>query len=196
MIRSEKTRQFIIEKTAPVFNKKGYSGTSISDLTEATGLTKGSVYGNFENKNEVALEAFKHNYGQVMKAIGSRMSMVDRSWEKLNVFLDYYVDEYQTIFKRGGCAVLNTAVDSDDGNELLREAVKGSISNWKYTIESILEEGILKEELKKMDTSRVANKIIGLIEGSVMLAKTMNEPKILIENIEELKNEIDQLKRT
>lgn len=196
MIRSEKTRHFIIEKTALVFNKKGYSGTSISDLTEATGLTKGSIYGNFENKNEVALEAFKHNYGQVMKAIGSRMNKVDRSWEKLNAFLDYYIDEHQAIFKRGGCAVLNTAVDSDDGNELLREAVKGSISNWKHTIESILEEGISNGELQEMDTSRIANKIIGLIEGSIMLAKTMNEPNILIENIDELKNEIDQLKHT
>lgn len=196
MIRSEKTRQFIIEKTAPIFNKKGYSGTYISDLTDATGLTKGSIYGNFENKNEVALEAFKHNYGQLKKAISKRMNKADRSWEKLTAFLDYYIDEYQTIFNKGGCAILNTAVDSDDGNELLREAVKKSISDWKHKIESILEKGISKEELQQMDVSRFANKMIGLIEGSIMLAKTMNKPNILVENIEELKNEINELRLT
>ena len=48
--RSEKTRQFIIETTASLFNKKGYAGTSMSDLTEATKLTKGSIYGNFERE--------------------------------------------------------------------------------------------------------------------------------------------------
>jgi TetR/AcrR family transcriptional repressor of nem operon len=37
---------------------KGYSGTSMSDITAATGLTKGSIYGNFENKDEVAIAAF------------------------------------------------------------------------------------------------------------------------------------------
>jgi AcrR family transcriptional regulator len=38
---------------------KGYAGTSMYDLTEATGLTKGSIYGNFENKDDVALAGFR-----------------------------------------------------------------------------------------------------------------------------------------
>ena len=55
MSKAEKTKQFIIEKTAPLFNMKGYSGTSMSDITAATGLTKGSMYGNFENKTKLQL---------------------------------------------------------------------------------------------------------------------------------------------
>ncbi len=51
--KSEKTKAFIIEKAAPVFNTKGYAGTSLSDLTAATGLTKGAIYGHFENKDAV-----------------------------------------------------------------------------------------------------------------------------------------------
>ena len=39
MNKAEKTRQFIVEKTAPIFNMKGDAGTSLSDMTEATGLT-------------------------------------------------------------------------------------------------------------------------------------------------------------
>ena len=45
--KSDRTKQFIVEKTAPVFNEKGYAGTSLTDLTNATRLTKGSIYGNF-----------------------------------------------------------------------------------------------------------------------------------------------------
>ncbi len=48
--KSDRTKQFILEKVAPVFNKNGYFGTSMSDITEATGLTKGAIYGNFKNK--------------------------------------------------------------------------------------------------------------------------------------------------
>ena len=54
MSKAEKTRQFNNESTAELFNKKGYAGTSLSDISEATGLTKGSIYGNFENKDDVA----------------------------------------------------------------------------------------------------------------------------------------------
>jgi TetR/AcrR family transcriptional repressor of nem operon len=59
MTKAEKTKAFIIERSAPLFNSKGYSGTSMNDLMEITGLTKGSIYGNFENKDEVALAAFR-----------------------------------------------------------------------------------------------------------------------------------------
>ena len=48
MTKAEKTKQYIIEKTAPVFNRKGFAGTSMNDIVEVTGLTKGSIYGNFE----------------------------------------------------------------------------------------------------------------------------------------------------
>ncbi|NGM90654.1 helix-turn-helix transcriptional regulator, partial [Parapusillimonas sp. SGNA-6] len=65
MSKSENTKQFIVEKTAPVFNTKGYAGTSMNDIMSATGLSKGCIYGNFENKDEVALAAFDYNHNKV-----------------------------------------------------------------------------------------------------------------------------------
>ncbi len=73
MSKAERTRQFIVEKTAPLFNAKGYAGTSLSDMTDATGLTKGSIYGNFANKDEVALAVFDHNWGRVQSLLRSEM---------------------------------------------------------------------------------------------------------------------------
>ena len=59
--KSDRTKQFILEKVAPVFNKNGYFGTSMSDITEATGLTKGAIYGNFKNKEDLAYYSFYFN---------------------------------------------------------------------------------------------------------------------------------------
>jgi AcrR family transcriptional regulator len=67
MSKAEKTKQFIIEKTASLFNTKGYTSTSLSDITKATGLTKGSIYGNFENRDKVALEVYQFNAGSEEK---------------------------------------------------------------------------------------------------------------------------------
>ena len=58
MKKSLRTRQHIIQTTSKLFNKQGFAGTSLSDLSSATGLTKGGIYGNFKNKEEVALEVF------------------------------------------------------------------------------------------------------------------------------------------
>ena len=51
--KSFETKQYILEKIAPIFNKNGYAGTSLSDVTKATGLTKGAIYGNFKDKEEI-----------------------------------------------------------------------------------------------------------------------------------------------
>ena len=50
MKKSDKTRQFIIDKAADLFNTQGYSGTSMADIMEVTGLSKGAIYGNFKRE--------------------------------------------------------------------------------------------------------------------------------------------------
>ena len=195
MVRSEKTRQLIIEKTAAIFNKKGYTGTYLSDLTNATGLTKGSIYGNFKDKNEVALEAFKFNYKFQTRQIIDKIEKEDNSVNKLMTFLNHYKTSFKPIFKNGGCAILNTAVDTDDGNELLKNEVVKTIHNWHKKIVSILIEGVNKNELKEIDIDLFSYRMIAIIEGSILLAKTLNKPEILLNNIEHLETEILQLKQ-
>jgi len=97
--KAEKTRQFIIEKTAPIFNTKGYAGTSLSDITEATGLTKGSIYGNFANKDEVALAAFDYNLQTVQGIIRSEMNKQESVKEKLLVYVNVYNDFMKHSFR-------------------------------------------------------------------------------------------------
>jgi len=60
MRKGEQTRQEIIRKAAPIFNQKGYDGAALSDLMQATGLEKGGIYRHFENKQQLAGEAFDY----------------------------------------------------------------------------------------------------------------------------------------
>ncbi|KZS41082.1 hypothetical protein AWE51_23290 [Aquimarina aggregata] len=194
MIRSEKTRQLIIKKTASIFNKKGYTGTYLSDLTNATGLTKGSIYGNFKDKNEVALEAFRYNYKFQTEQVLSKIEKENNSANKLLAFLNHYKTEFKPIFNNGGCAILNTAVDADNGNDLLNKEVIKTIHNWHQKINLILADGVKNNELKNIDIETFSYRMISLIEGSILLAKTLNKPEILINNIDFLIEEIHQIK--
>lgn len=193
IMKHENTKQFIIEKTAPIFNKKGYTGTYLSDLTEATGLTKGGIYCNFKNKNEVAVEAFRYNLQHLTGRVQQEIAKAEKAHEKLIAFIHFYKYNYKQVFQNGGCAILNTSVDADDVNELLhKEAIKALLS-WKNTIESIVKEGIACNQLKAIDPVKFSCKMIALVEGSIMLAKTLNKPEYLINNIEFLEKEIREI---
>lgn len=176
MGKAEQTRQFIIEKSAPIFNKLGYAGTSLTDLIQATGLTKGSIYGNFENKDEVALEAFRFNVRKMAQHFQSEMDKKNSYRQKLLVYPDTYECFYSDGFLEGGCPILNTSIEADDTNPVLKLHVKKAFLNWKNAIVRLIEEGQEAGEFKTVSNpEQTAFIIIALIEGTTMIAKLMDD---------------------
>jgi len=196
MSKSGRTRQYIIEKTAPVFNAKGYSGTSLSDLIEATGLTKGSIYGNFENKDEVAIAAFDYNFGNITALIRDRIREKDTAIEKLLVYPQTHRNLLKIPFLKAGCPLLNTSVDADDTHPLLRERAVKALNLWRSSIVKIIEHGIQTKEIRK-DTNPTAFAaiLISLTEGAVMQAKVTGKPAELNITMDFLEKMIRDLER-
>ena len=149
MSKAEKTRQYIIEKAAPIFNRKGYAGTSLSDLIDATGLTKGSIYGNFENKDDVAIAVYKFHVSSLNKRIALFLTDCSTPAEKLKGLTNYYRVNWKTVFERGGCPIQNASVEADDSALFMKRYVQTSIINWTKGISSWIEEGQKKGVFKK-----------------------------------------------
>ncbi|HLO55379.1 MAG TPA: TetR/AcrR family transcriptional regulator [Saprospiraceae bacterium] len=193
--KSERTRQFIVEQTAPIFNQKGYAGTSISDLTNATGLTKGSIYGNFENKDEVALEAFDYNFNQVTQYIKSRILATDNSIERLLVYPQVYSNFLKIPFLKLGCPILNTSTEADDTHPKLKERASNALNFWKTSIESQIKRGIDRKEIKEeTNPTQVALILMSLVEGALMIAKVTGKSSDLKMTMNFLEKMILELK--
>jgi TetR/AcrR family transcriptional regulator, transcriptional repressor for nem operon len=192
MSKAERTSQFIIEKAAPIFNKKGYAGTSLNDLIEATGLTKGAIYGNFNNKDEVALAAFDYNLSYISKPITEMIRAKENSVEKLLAIPEFYKKWYVHFAERGGCAMLNAAVEADDNHPLLKKKVAATVNNWKKSIEKIILSGISNKEIKSgIDPSKMSSTFIALIEGGIMMSKITDDTSHLnaaMERMEQIIN--------
>ncbi|MCF0073929.1 TetR/AcrR family transcriptional regulator [Dyadobacter sp. CY261] len=174
--KAERTRQFIIEKTAEIFNRKGYAGTSMSDITEATGLTKGSIYGNFENKEEVALAVFEYNRSLVFNSVQAQLEKARSYYEKLMVYGRVYKEVIATVGNRGGCPILNTAVEADDTNIPLQLSAAKALFSWKKNLVNIIVQGTEAGEFQPgVNAEAMAVSIIALIEGGVMMSKVTND---------------------
>lgn len=195
MTKSEKTKQFIIEQVAPIFNMKGYAGTSLSDMTEATGLTKGSIYGNFSGKDEVALAAFDYNLEKLLSIISGEMSKCHTIKEKLLVYANAYINFARLPFPEGGCPILNTAVEADDTHPILKQKTAKAIEGWKANIVELIEAGVKNEEFKKVkEPEIIALSIIALIEGSLMIAKATGKiayKNMIMKTVEKIIQDID-----
>ncbi|AWI26798.1 TetR/AcrR family transcriptional regulator [Flavobacterium pallidum] len=193
--KAERTRQFIIEKTAPVFNSKGYSGTSINDITAVTGLTKGSIYGNFENKDDVALAVFDYNFGKIVSYLRQKIEAKDSVIDKLLVYPEVYRNFLDIPFLEAGCPVLNTATEADDTHPLLRRKVVAALQLWKTAVENHLTKGIDSKEIKAdTNITEFTAVLMCLIEGAVMQSKAYGTPAMLHHTMNYLERIIRNLK--
>lgn len=194
MTKAEKTRNFIVEKTAPIFNMKGYAGTSLNDITAATGLTKGSIYGNFANKDEVALAAFDYNLNNVSSRIEAEMNRQASIKDKLLVYIDIYQKFIDGSVSEGGCPVLNTAIDADDTHPELRGRVLKAVLDWKNKIAKLVEAGIANKEINaNHNPEQIALTIIAMVEGGIMISKLTSKTEYWNLIMRSLKKYVDSL---
>jgi AcrR family transcriptional regulator len=173
--KSESTRHFIIEATAELINKKGLAGTSLSDLENATRLSKGSIYGNFRDKEEVVSAVFDYNLGRIRDRTQKAVNQSVDYREKLLAHIAVY---YAAEADMGGCPMQNTAVEADDTNPTLRKKAADGLLQWKLDLEGLIKRGIQAKEFKK-DTNapETALAIIALIEGGILFGRATQNPQ-------------------
>ena len=177
MKKGELTKERIVEQTAPLFNKMGFFGASLSDVLKVTGLEKGGIYNHFESKNELALEAFEHAARCVQRRIAEKMegrtSAIDRLLVYPEVFLMNAIDPPI----EGGCPVLNTAVESDDAHPQLRERAQAAMDRWRTRITGTIRDGQATGELKAdLDGDEIATFMIATLEGGTMMSRLYGDP--------------------
>ena len=170
MHKGETTRQRIIEQAAPIFNQRGYAGCSMQDVMEATGLEKGGLYRHFSTKEELAAEAFRYSLERSMKLRTDNLDRSHGAVELLRSFIERFVET--TSMVRGGCPLMNTAVDADDGNPVLRGLAREAFRDWRERLAKIVREGIQSGEIRDGANPRqIANTIIAALEGAMMMSR-------------------------
>ena len=175
MRKGEETRKEIIRKSAPIFNRKGYSGAALSDLMRATGLEKGGIYRHFESKEELAGDAFDHAWKVAMDARFEGTEDIENSVDRLKQIVRNFRDR-RTGLVPGGCPLLNTAIDSDDGNPKLRAKARQALSSLLDRLQSVAEEGQRRGEIRSdVDSAKLATLIASTLEGSGMVSRLQRD---------------------
>jgi TetR/AcrR family transcriptional repressor of nem operon len=172
--KGELTRREIVRKAAPLFNRKGYEGTSLSDLMQATGLQKGGIYRHFSGKQQLAAEAFDYSWEKAVSGRLEGVNDVPNSVQRLKKMIDNFVEKREGLVP-GGCPLMNTAVESDDGNTLLRARAKKALQSWTARLSKITAEGIARREINpRIKPLDLAQLIISSLEGALLLSRLQN----------------------
>jgi AcrR family transcriptional regulator len=191
MTKAERTRQFIIEQSAPIFNTKGLAATAMSDIMAATKMAKGGLYGHFESKEALAHSVVDYNLNKLIGKIEEAITKAPTAREKLFAYIDLHKNPLLTpIF--GGCPLINFGMEADDTDPVVREKVKRTLETGQRIVEDIIKQGIKKGEFKdSFNAKEFSIKMFALIEGGIIIGRIMESNSQMNSIVKMLKKEIE-----
>ena len=171
MSKAQLTRSHIIQQSAEVFNQCGYAGTSLADLMQATGLKKGGIYNHFASKDELAIAAFDYSVGLVQQRYAKALRGQRKSAQRLKAVIDTFCATIDEPLMKGGCPLLNTAIDSDHAHEGLKLKAQAAMDNWRSMLSKIIRYGQKRYEIQgAVEPEVVTTIMIASLEGAVMMS--------------------------
>jgi TetR/AcrR family transcriptional regulator, transcriptional repressor for nem operon len=192
MTKGEQTRQRVVQEAAKLFNQRGYEGSSLQDIMEATGLEKGGIYRHFSSKDELAEEAFKYAWSVVSQARSKGIDELQNPLDQLRQFVRNFIEIRPGL--PGGCPLLNTAIESDDGNPVLRKQALAALRNWRSKLTALAQSGIEQGSIRRHTAPEtVAIVIISCLEGALMMSRLERDNTSLLRVQEHLSAYLDSI---
>ncbi len=177
LTKGGRTREHIIASAAPIFNVKGFAGSSIADVLEATGLEKGGLYRHFASKDELAVAAFDYAVRVLDVRHAAAQVKMTTALGRLGAYVDTVAASIESPPLTGGCPILNTAIEADDTHAELRERAAGAMRDWQARLMEAVEDGVAKRELRPdADASAIASILTSALEGAIMVTALLRDP--------------------
>ena len=171
-MNASKRRAAILAQAAPLFNRRGFAGTSIADILEATSLEKGGLYNHFASKEQLAVEAFDYAYAAVNAYFTKALTGTETGLERLRAYLDAFERYCERPVVDGGCPLLNACVEADDALPFLRERVTAAFRAMRGVVHRNLVGAVERGEIAaQTDVEAASDFIVAALEGSVVLMR-------------------------
>ena len=166
------TNETILKTSGVLFNTNGYKATSISHITDATGFTKGAIYRHFGSKDDLEKETLAFLSNMMFVKMREIITKEKNAVDKLRAIFKFFESYITNPPLKGGCPLLNAAIEADDAHPALRKEALKMLTVLKQSVITILQNGIDRKQIKPgIDKSFYATLIIAVLEGGIMMSK-------------------------
>lgn len=157
-------KQTMIERTAVLLARKGLQGSSFSEILEASGAPRGSLYHHFPGgKDELVLAALEYTGNQALAVLDRQSGKPPR--EVAETFLSLW----RTVLARSdfsaGCAVVAVTVAAESPE--LRARAAEILGGWRERLVTLFVAG----GIPKKKARALAASLVAACEGAVILAR-------------------------
>lgn len=191
------TRRNIIGKSLQLFSVKGYYNTSISEILDATGLTKGGLYGHFASKEDIWYAVYDEAVSIWKNIVFKGIRNNSDPLKRIEKFIENDIEDYlgSDVFD-GGCFFLNMLVELSGQSAPMSKQILRGFVRLSGLLRSWLQEAQGKSLLQaNLDLKEIANFIVITLNGAAALYISSRDRSILDQTVRQLRFYINQLKK-
>jgi len=179
--KGTRTRNKVIYEALQLFSVKGYFHTSISDILNATELTKGGLYGHFQSKEDIWYAVYKEAVRIWRMTVFKGMRQIDDPLLRLDRTCNNVLRRYlaQDTFD-GGCFFVNMLVElSGQSASMSRHILRGFVG-FARLFQSWLVEADQQGQLRSgIDVREAANFLVIALNGAATLYVSSRDKTVL-----------------
>lgn len=194
-----KTKTRILEAALQLSLSKGLAATSLDDVIANSGITKGTFFYHFQNKQDLAdkLVAYFAKHDQAnFDTLVERVEALSREPLQQVLLMVGLVSEW---FKDGkldnpGCLFASFCYQSDLWTEEIRQVCDRQLDVWTKWVEGKLKQAAKQNPPRiRTDLHAVAEMFNGVFEGAFVLARTSNNPKVITQQLNAYRDYLELL---
>jgi AcrR family transcriptional regulator len=170
---ADERRAHIMQAALACFARKGYHLTTMDDIAQESGLSKGSLYWYFKSKKELFLSIFEAYFRQMETAVQPILEVTLSPSEKLHALAEMLVDIMAEAQSFVGVMIdfWSQTRHEEDINQLVRQIYEP----YYQGLAAIIEEGIQQGEFRSVNAAHLASLLMAVYDGLMMQWLVMPE---------------------
>jgi len=199
--RAVATRNKIVDEAAQLFALKGYHDTKLEDIFTEAQVTTGAFFHHFSSKEDLGfavVNSHMEKRRQDLERIEKRMDDSSSDGDPLRRLMRRLDAIQEMVRKRekgkGGCIIGNLSTALSDTHEAFRRRLAECFDEMALEFKPYLDSAVKKYRPRhRLDTWALARYIVGILEGSIMLARTRRDSQVMRKNFDFVKEHIKWL---
>lgn len=176
------TRDKILAESKALIYENGFAGTSIDNILEKTGITKGAFFYHFKTKAELARVLMNEFVEADIKELENVMHQTEGfsdPKERLMKFIEYFIELFSDFTEPPGCLYASVSNEQNQYSDEIKLIVKDTMLRWRLVVENLLNEVVKNDTPKvEVDVIALADQFNVVIEGAFVMSKALNDPSL------------------
>jgi TetR/AcrR family transcriptional repressor of nem operon len=192
--RALATREKIVSEAARLFALKGFQATKVDEILRAADVTTGAFFHHFRSKDELGLMVLRTHMEKrraLLEGIERELPRVSPGdplapvFRRLDAVLEMVRRREQS---SGGCVIGNLSTELSDTHEPFRQQLAACFEDMAREFRPHLDAAAGRcSPSQRVDTCALARYIVAVLEGSIMLARSHADLRVIEANFDHLK---------